>query len=77
MEIKEASHFTSETKYRLTLEHEGVTYYWHGFQGEYGVDEEWFNSEGHAIIIPEWAEELNPLDTFFDLCIEEEQKVNS
>lgn len=78
MEIKEADYFTTETKYRLTLEHEGVTYYWHGFQGDFGVMEYWYNSDGNIISEPDWADELDSLDTFFDLCIEKaEQKVKS
>lgn len=79
MEIKEADWFSVETKYRLTLEHEGETYYWHGFQGEYGTHEEWFGADERRIEEPDWAEELNTADTFFDLCYDkvEEGKVKS
>lgn len=77
MKVKGADYFTTETKYRLDLEHEGVTYYWHGFQGDFGVMEYWYNADGNLIQEPDWAEELNSLDTFFDLCINEYNEIKA
>jgi len=62
-----ADNFSSETKYRMTIEHEGKTYYWVGFIGEYGLDETWYDSEEKRIVEPDWADEV---DSFFDVCDE-------
>jgi len=66
-----ADNFASETKYRMTIEHEGKTYYWVGFIGEYGLDETWYDSEEKRIVEPDWADEV---DSFFDVC---EEKIES
>jgi len=66
MEIKEADWFPSDYVSRLTIEHEGVTYYWRGEQGEWGMDERWFDSSENKIERPDFADELD-LD-LFDLC---------
>jgi hypothetical protein len=62
-----ADNFSSETKYRMTIEHEGKTYYWVGFIGEYGLDETWYDSDEKRIVEPDWADEV---DSFFDVCDE-------
>lgn len=64
MEIKEADWFPSDYVSRMTLEHEGVTYYWRGEQGEWGTDEKWFDSNENRVEQPEFAEDLD----LFDLC---------
>jgi hypothetical protein len=70
--VIEGDNFSSETKYRMTMEHEGKTYYWVGFIGEYGLDETWYDSEEKRIVEPDWADEV---DSFFDVC-EEKCKEN-
>jgi hypothetical protein len=62
-----ADNFSTETKYRMTMEHEGKTYYWVGFIGEYGLDETWYDSDEKRIVEPDWADEV---DSFFDVCDE-------
>lgn len=66
-----ADNFAIEYKYRMTLEHDGETFYWHGFIGDYGSVEDWYNSNEERIVQPDWADDL---DTF-DLC-EEKIKQN-
>lgn len=67
IKVIEADNFSIETKYRMTLEHEGDTYYWVGFIGEYGLHDEWYNSEEKKISQPDWADDL---DSLFDVCTE-------
>ena len=62
-----ADNFSSETKYRMTIEHEGKTYYWVGFIGEWGLDETWYDSDEKRIVEPDWADEVA---SFFDVCDE-------
>lgn len=62
-----ADNFATETKYRMTIENEGKTYYWIGFIGEYGLDETWYDSEEKKIVEPDWADDL---DSLFDICEE-------
>ena len=69
--VIEADNFSNETKYRMTIEHDGETYYWIGFIGEYGLDETWYNSKEEKIVEPDWADDV---DSFFDLC---EEKIKS
>lgn len=70
MEVIEADNFSIEEKYRMTIEHEGETFYWIGFIGEYGSVEDWYNANEERIISPDWAEDLEDL---FELCL---NKVN-
>jgi hypothetical protein len=65
--VIEADNFSTETKYRMTIENEGETYYWIGFIGEYGLDETWYNSKEEKIVEPDWADDV---ESFFDLCDE-------
>ena len=58
MEVIEADNFSIEEKYRMTIEHEGETFYWIGFIGEYGSVEDWYNANEERIISPDWAEDL-------------------
>lgn len=67
IKVIEADNFSIETKYRMTLEHEGDTYYWVGFIGEYGLHDEWYNSEEKKISQPDWADDV---DSLFDVCQE-------
>jgi len=60
-----ADNFAIEYKYRMTLEHEGKTYYWVGFMGEYGLHDEWYDHEEKKIVQPEWADDF---DSLFDIC---------
>jgi hypothetical protein len=69
--VIEADNFSNETKYRMTIENEGKTYYWIGFIGEYGLDETWYDSEEKKISAPDWAYDL---DSLFDIC---EEKIKS
>jgi hypothetical protein len=69
--VIEADNFSTETKYRMTMEHEGKTYYWVGFIGEYGLDETWYDSEEKKIVEPDWADDV---ESFFDVC---EEKIKS
>ena len=64
MKIKEADCVPFEYRFRMTLEHEGVTYYWQGEQGEWGTDEKWYDSSEKSIEVPDFAEDLD----LFDLC---------
>lgn len=66
IKVIEADNFSTETKYRMTLEHDGDTYYWIGFIGEYGSVEDWYNSKEEKISQPDWADDLE----LFDLCEE-------
>jgi hypothetical protein len=61
-----ADNFAVEYKYRMTLEHEGKTYYWHGFMGEYGQQDYWYNNEENLITQPDWADEI--ADSLFDIA---------
>ena len=61
-----ADNFAVEYKYRMTLEHEGKTYYWHGFMGEYGQQDYWYNHEENLITQPDWADEIE--DSLFDIA---------
>jgi hypothetical protein len=70
IEVIEADNFPVETKYRMTLKHEGETFYWIGFAGEYGQVEEWYDSDERKIVEPDWSEEV---DCFFHLCEEKEK----
>lgn len=70
MEVIEADNFSIEEKYRMTIEHEGETFYWIGFIGEYGSVEDWYNANEERIISPDWAKDLEDL---FELCL---NKVN-
>ena len=65
IEVIEADNFSIETKYRMTLKHEGETFYWIGFIGEYGLLDEWYDSEEKKIVQPDWADDL---DSLFDVC---------
>lgn len=71
IKVIEADNFSIETKYRMTLEHEGDTYYWVGFIGEYGLHDEWYNSEEKKISQPDWADDV---DSLFDVCQEKCQE---
>jgi hypothetical protein len=72
IEIIEADNFSVETKYRMTLKHEGETVHWIGFIGEYGLHDEWYDSEEKKTVQPDWADDL---DSLFDIC-EEKCKEN-
>ena len=61
-----ADNFAVEYKYRMTLEHEGVTYYWHGFMGEYGQQDYWYNHKEELITQPDWVDDIEA--SFFDIC---------
>ena len=76
IEIIEADNFSIETKYRMTMKYEGETFYWNGFLGEYGMESDWFDSEGKKTGKPDWADEVEEsLDkTFFDICEEKEKE---
>ena len=72
MNVIEADNYSNETKYRMTLEHDGDTFYWIGFIGEYGSVEEWYDSNERKIQEPDW---FDGEESLFDLC-EEKQKEN-
>ena len=61
-----ADNFAVEYKYRMTLEHEGKTYYWHGFMGEYGQQDYWYDQEEKLIVQPDWVDEIK--DSLFDIA---------
>jgi hypothetical protein len=61
-----ADNFATEHKYRMTLEHEGETYYWEGFMGEYGLQDYWYDHEGKLIVEPDWVDEIE--DSLFDIA---------
>lgn len=67
VKIIHADNFAIEHKYRMTLEHEGKTFYWIGFLGEYGFVDEWYDHEENRIVQPDWADDV---ESFFDLCEE-------
>lgn len=71
VKVIEADNFSTETKYRMTVEYQGDTYYWIGFIGEYGSVEDWYNSKEEKITQPEWADDLE----LFDLCEEKFKEV--
>jgi hypothetical protein len=68
MKIIETDWFPVEYKFRMTLEHEGVTYYWHGLHGEGGSGETWFVSKEKKIERPDFIDELDP--DLFEYCDE-------
>jgi hypothetical protein len=65
--IIHADNFAIEYKYCMTIEHDGDTYYWNGFIGDFGSDENWYDSKWSKIRQPDWADDL---DSLFDLCEE-------
>lgn len=71
-----ADNFATEWKYRMTIEHEGKTYYWHGFMGEYGMQDYWYNHEEKLITQPDWVDELEESTdkTLFEICEEKQQE---
>lgn len=70
VEVIEADNFSNETKYRMTIEHEGEKFYWIGFLGEYGSVEEWYDLAERKIQEPDWADELD----CWELCDEKSKQ---
>lgn len=64
MKVIAADNFSTETKYRMTLEYGGESFYWIGYIGEFGGVEEWFDLAERKIQEPDWADSID----FFDLC---------
>jgi len=76
IEVIEADNFSIETKYRMTLKYENETFFWNGFIGEYGMAADWYNSEGHKIVEPDWVSEFEESTdkTLFEICEEKEKE---
>jgi len=66
IKIIETDWFPTDYAFRMTLQHEGVTYYWRGEQGDWGSDEKWYDSSENKIARPDFAEDLD-LDVM-ELC---------
>lgn len=67
IEVIEADNFSIETKYRMTLKHEGETVHWVGFIGEYGMVDEWYDSNERKISEPDW---IDGEESLFDIAEE-------
>lgn len=70
VEVIEADNFSNETKYRMTIEHEGEKFYWIGFLGEYGSVEEWYDLAERKIEEPDWAGSMD----LWELCDEKSKQ---
>jgi hypothetical protein len=70
IEVIEADNFSNETKYRMTIEHEGEKFYWIGFLGEYGSVEEWYDLAERKIQEPDWADSMD----LWELCDEKSKQ---
>lgn len=75
MEITRAHTYNNEVVYELDFIHEGDTYSWKGYVGEYGTMDYWYKNvhENLSNNPPEWAEDLD----LYGLAVEHENKVNS
>jgi hypothetical protein len=70
VEVIEADNFSNETKYRMTIEHEGEKFHWIGFLGEYGSVEEWYDLAERKIQEPDWADSMD----LWELCDEKSKQ---